>query len=132
MSILVRFNPSSLTAETYDAVSTNFEASPDWPPDGLDLHVCFQADDGLKVSEIWDSREQYEAFSERLLPVLARRGDRVRGTARDLRDPQHRAGGSDEGLSQTRRGPSRRAWAPAQGSQGAGPYAYARSTRAAA
>jgi hypothetical protein len=40
-------------------------------PEGLDYHVCFGSDGNLRVSEIWDSREQLEAFGERLMPLLA-------------------------------------------------------------
>ena len=46
----------------------------DFPPDGLDYHVCFGSDGNLRVSEIWDSREQLEAFGERLMPLLAEVG----------------------------------------------------------
>jgi hypothetical protein len=41
---------------------------------GLDYHVCFGSDESLNVSEIWDSQEQFEAFGERLMPVLAEVG----------------------------------------------------------
>jgi hypothetical protein len=44
------------------------------PADGLDLHVCFGSDGELKVSEVWDSREQFEAFGPKLLPVLEEHG----------------------------------------------------------
>ena len=37
-------------------------------------HVCFGTDGNLMFSEIWDSREQWEAFVERLMPVLADAG----------------------------------------------------------
>jgi hypothetical protein len=40
----------------------------------LDYHVCFGTDGDLMVSEIWDSREQWEAFGERLMPLLAEAG----------------------------------------------------------
>ena len=73
MSIVVRFNPTGLTKETYDKVSSKVQES-DWPPDGLVLHVAFGDDGDLKVSEIWDSREQFEAFGERLMPVLTEAG----------------------------------------------------------
>lgn len=73
MSIVVRFAPASLTAEQYDQTVTELEQG-DWPPDGLDYHVCFGTDGQLRVSEIWDSPEQFEAFGERLLPVLAAAG----------------------------------------------------------
>jgi hypothetical protein len=74
MSILVRFTPTSLTAEKYEEANQRVEDSLDWPPEGLDIHVCFGSEGNLLVSEIWDSREQYEAFGERLRPVLAEAG----------------------------------------------------------
>jgi hypothetical protein len=40
----------------------------------MDYHVCFGTDGDLRVSEIWDSREQFEAFGERLMPLLADAG----------------------------------------------------------
>jgi hypothetical protein len=72
MSILVRFAPESLTAEQYDeSVKRLEEGDGDWPPEGLDYHCCFGSDGNLNVSEIWDSQEQWSAFGERLMPVLA-------------------------------------------------------------
>jgi len=44
------------------------------PADGLDYHVFFGSDENLHVSEIWDSREPFEAFVERLMPILADAG----------------------------------------------------------
>lgn len=74
MSIVVRFAPDSLSAAQYDQTVSKLEAGGDWPPDGLDYHVCFGEDGSLLVSEIWDSREQFEAFGERLMPVLEEAG----------------------------------------------------------
>lgn len=74
MSIVVRFSPTSLTANLYDATMRTIEASGEFPPDGLDYHVCFGSDDSLRVSEIWDSREKFEAFGERLMPILVEAG----------------------------------------------------------
>ena len=71
MSILVRFAPASLTAQQYDETVRRLEEAGDWPPDGLDYHVCFGSEGSLKVSEIWDSQEQFAAFGERLMPILA-------------------------------------------------------------
>ena len=75
MSIVVRFSPTSLTAEKYDE-STRLleEAGVEFPPEGLDYHVCFGSEGNLRVSEIWDSREQFEAFDERLMPILTDAG----------------------------------------------------------
>jgi len=74
MSIVVRFNPTSLTAEKYDVTLQRIAEAGEFPPDGLDYHVCFGSEGNLRVSEIWDSREKFEAFGERLLPILADAG----------------------------------------------------------
>ena len=73
MSVLIRFAPASLTAEQYDESVKRLQEG-EWPPDGLDYHVCFGSDPNLKVSEIWDSQEQLDAFGERLMPLLAEVG----------------------------------------------------------
>ncbi len=70
MSIVVRHQPSGLTREKYDEVSSRMENAGNWPPDGMDMHVLFGTEGELRVSEIWDSEEQFRAFFERLMPVL--------------------------------------------------------------
>ena len=79
MSIVIRFKPQGLTKETYDKVSEKIQATTDWMPDGLDYHVCFGDDGDLKVSEIWDSREQCEAYQEQLMPILQEEGVQIGG-----------------------------------------------------
>ncbi len=74
MSILLRFVPASLTAEQYDESVRRLEGAGAWPPDGLDYHLCFGTEGNLRVSEIWDSKEQLDAFGEHLMPVLAEVG----------------------------------------------------------
>ena len=80
MSIVVRFQPANLTKEKYDSTNEKIRAAGvDWPPDGLDYHVCFGEDGDLKVSEIWDSREQMDAFGEQLMPLLSEAGIEMAG-----------------------------------------------------
>jgi hypothetical protein len=75
VSIVVRFNPASLTTEKYDdAIRRHEAAGIELPPDGMDYHVCFGSDGDLRVSEIWESREQFEAYGVRLMPILADAG----------------------------------------------------------
>lgn len=71
MSVLIRFAPASLTAEQYDESVKKLEEAGEWPPDGLDYHVCFGPEGKLRVSEIWDSQEQLDAFGEKLMPILS-------------------------------------------------------------
>jgi hypothetical protein len=71
MSILIRFAPTArTTTEQYDDTIRRLEEAGDFPPDGMEYHVCFLADGNVRVSEIWDSQEQLDAFGERLMPLL--------------------------------------------------------------
>src|SRR4051812_15504793 len=74
MSIVVRFSPTALTAAKYNKTIQALEAAGNFPPAGLDYHVCFGSEGNLLVSEIWDSQAQFEAFGERLMPILAEAG----------------------------------------------------------
>jgi hypothetical protein len=73
MSILVRFAPASATTtQQYDETISRLKSDGgDFPPDGLEYHCAFMADGNLRVSEIWDSQEKFEAFGPRLMPILA-------------------------------------------------------------
>ena len=70
-SILARFTPASnVTTEQYDETIRRLEKSGDWLPEGLEYHVAFTSDGKFRVNEIWDSQKQFDAFGERLMPVL--------------------------------------------------------------
>jgi hypothetical protein len=69
--LLVRFTPvPDVTTGQYDETIRRLEKAGDWPPQGLEYHVAFRSNDDVRVSEIWDSREHYDAFGERLMPML--------------------------------------------------------------
>jgi hypothetical protein len=70
VSVLIRFAPSSLTAEQYDKVVTRLTEEGVFPADGLDYEICFGSEGNLKVSQVWDTKEQMEAFGQRLMPIL--------------------------------------------------------------
>jgi hypothetical protein len=71
MSIVVRYEPvPASTVEQYDEVMRRLEESGEMPAAGFDYHVAFLSDDQLLVSEVWDSVEQLEAFSRRVMPLL--------------------------------------------------------------
>jgi hypothetical protein len=69
-SVLARFTPAAATLEQYDETIRRLQGAGEWPPDGLAYHVAFASGGSLRVSEIWDSREQFKAFGKRLMPVL--------------------------------------------------------------
>jgi hypothetical protein len=44
-----------------DETICRLEKSGDWLPEGLEYHVAFKSNGKFRVSEIWDSREQFNA-----------------------------------------------------------------------
>jgi hypothetical protein len=70
MAVLVRFTPSGMTSEQYNAVGQKLQEGGNWPPPGLLAHVCFGRPGDLRVSEVWESRELQEQFAEKLMPAL--------------------------------------------------------------
>jgi hypothetical protein len=81
MPILVRYAPRGLTADQYWGVGRKLEDAGQWPPPGLLAHVCFGSEGDLRVSEVWESRDQQEQFTQALMPVLQETGIDVEGEA---------------------------------------------------
>ena len=70
MSVLVRFTPTNVTKEKYEESLRRLKEAGEFPPEGMEFHVAFGPEDNMRVSEIWDSREQLQAFGDRLMPIL--------------------------------------------------------------
>jgi hypothetical protein len=70
MSVVVRFSPTNVTKEKYDESLRRLKEAGEFPPEGMQYHVAFGPEDNLRVSEIWDSREQLQAFGDTLMPIL--------------------------------------------------------------
>ena len=70
VAMLIRFSPNGMTSEQYTSVGQKLQEGGNWPPEGLLAHVCFDSSGNLRVSEVWESREQQEQFAERLMPIL--------------------------------------------------------------
>jgi hypothetical protein len=68
-----------MTDEMYDESVRRLQEAGDFPPAGMAYHVAFKGGGVFRVSEIWDSREQLEAFGERLMPLLEEIGVELAG-----------------------------------------------------
>ena len=79
MSILVRFPLSGVTKQQYDSVRNALTESGDWPPAGCQAHLCFGDEQDIRVSEVWESQEQLDAFGEKLMPRLEEAGIQLSG-----------------------------------------------------
>ena len=89
MAVVVGYRPKGLTREMYDEVSRQMESSGHWPPDGLDSHILFGEEGSLLVSEVWDSKEQYEAFAEKIRPAFEKAGLEMEGPPEVLQVHEH-------------------------------------------
>ena len=68
MAIVVRRTPVGLTADQYDeGIRRLADAGLGHPPGRL-FHVCFGEPGNLMVSDVWESRETFDKFSENLCP----------------------------------------------------------------
>ena len=74
MSVVVRFSPTNVTKKKYDESLRRLKEAGEFPPEGMEYHVAFGPEDNLRVSEIWDSREQLQSFGDRLMPILTEIG----------------------------------------------------------
>jgi hypothetical protein len=70
MSIVVRYPQSSVTRDQYDTVRNALTDAGEWPADGCQIHVLFGDENDIRVSEIWESREKFEAFGDKLRPRM--------------------------------------------------------------
>ena len=72
MAVAVLYTPASMTAEQYDRVTAELEASGAGAPPGRSFHACFGPGGRLLVFEVWDGTEELQAFGAALLPILAK------------------------------------------------------------
>jgi hypothetical protein len=74
MSFVVRFVPKSMSAQQYDQVIKRLEAAGAGSPPGRLFHVAFGPLDALRVSDVWDTHENFERFGQTLMPILQEAG----------------------------------------------------------
>ena len=74
MPFVVRFVPKSMSSEKYDEVIKRLDAAGAGSPTGRLFHVAFGAPEALRVSDIWDTHENFERFGQTLMPILQELG----------------------------------------------------------
>ena len=70
MSFVYRFTPQGFTAEKYEAVIKRLEEAGEGAPVGRLYHVCFGDKENLHVSDIWDTKENFDRFGEVVFPIM--------------------------------------------------------------
>jgi hypothetical protein len=74
MAIAVYSHPKGMTLKDFEESHRRLDDAGAGSPSGRILHSCFGDDGDLMVYDIWESPEQFEAFGEILMPILAEIG----------------------------------------------------------
>ncbi len=62
VAVVMDFNGGTL--EQYDQVLEKMQLAPGGPgPRGAMFHWCAATDSGIRVTDVWQSREQFDAFA---------------------------------------------------------------------
>ena len=70
MAIVIRFAPQGMNAAKYDEIIRRLEEAGEGAPAGRLYRVCFGDEDNLRVSDIWDSMENFEKFGQTMMPIM--------------------------------------------------------------
>lgn len=74
MAVMMIYALDGVVPEQYDALRTKVGWL-DTPPEGGRVHVTAFDDDGIRITDVWDSVEDFERFlTDRLAPVMAELG----------------------------------------------------------
>ncbi len=71
MAIAVVMDMPGATLDQYDEVSRRHNFEPGGGgPDGMLFHWCAATDTGFRVTDVWETQEQYEAFAAVIGPSI--------------------------------------------------------------
>jgi hypothetical protein len=71
MSFVLKFNPSGFTAAEYDETIKKLNAAGAGAPKGRSYHVCYvDSSKNVRVIDVWDSMENFQAFGQTLVPIM--------------------------------------------------------------
>lgn len=70
MAIAVYFHPKGMKLDEFEEIHARLAATGAAEADGRLHHSCFGEDGDLMVYDIWESREAFQAFGAKLMPIL--------------------------------------------------------------
>lgn len=70
MSFVLNFRPSGFSRATYNEALKQLEAAGAGAPKGRSYHVCYGDPNGVQVTDVWDSMEDFQAFGATLVPIM--------------------------------------------------------------
>jgi hypothetical protein len=74
MAIIVHFVPRGMDDEKYAEVMRRLDAAGAAAPAGRLHHTCYGDRKALRVTDVYDTPQSFEAFGKTLVPILAQLG----------------------------------------------------------
>jgi hypothetical protein len=74
MTLIVHFEPRNMNATTYAEVMRRLETAGASAPRGRLHHAAYGSPEALRVVDIWDTAESFQAFGATLVPILTALG----------------------------------------------------------
>jgi hypothetical protein len=74
MAIIVHFTPTGMNAAQYEQLLDVLRGADVGAPVGRLYHACYGTGDQLRVVDVYDSPQSFEAFGQRLMPMLVEHG----------------------------------------------------------
>jgi hypothetical protein len=73
-NILVQFNQIDFTVQRYEQTIKDLKAAGAGSPKGRLYHIATLQPTGMLVTDVWESEEALNKFSETLIPILKKNG----------------------------------------------------------
>lgn len=73
-NILVQFNQVDFTVQRYEQTIKDLKAAGAGSPKGRLYHIATLQPSGMLVTDVWESEESLNKFSETLIPILKKNG----------------------------------------------------------
>jgi predicted transcriptional regulator len=73
-NIVAQFNIVDFTVQKYDQTIKDLKAAGVGSPQGRLYHVVTHQPVGMLVTDVWESEEALNKFSEKLIPILKKNG----------------------------------------------------------
>jgi len=74
MALGYYFAHEGFTPDKYATAIKQLDAAGSGSPKGRSLHVALESEGTIQVFDIWESQQEFEAFGETLMPILAELG----------------------------------------------------------
>ena len=71
MALGIYFVHEGFTPEKYNNAIKQLEAAGAGSPKGRTYHCALESNGAIQVFDIWESQEDFDAFGEKLIPILS-------------------------------------------------------------